>query len=363
MEEIKSQKEPYYKSVLIILILLLGLIIFKEIKYYLGGLLAAVAMYSLLKKQMINLTEKHKISRGLSALIIVFASIVFILIPLIGIGVLAADTISGINLNPGDISSALDNFALLIERKFDIEIFVIKNLSFVPKVWSNIMQSIVSGLSSMVINSFIAIFVLYFMLVRFDHFEKVILEILHFSENNKEILRQETKSIIISNTIGIPVVALTQGVLAYIGYLSIGVSSPLVFAVLIAFTTVIPVVGTSIIWVPIGISALLSGNLIQGVFLLAYGLLIIGGSDAIIRFILQKKLANIHPLITFFGVLIGLAIFGFWGIIFGPLLLSLFMLLLNMYRHDYIIGSEAKPHITTKENSKNILFIRKNRQL
>jgi predicted PurR-regulated permease PerM len=357
MEEIKIQNKLHYQTALIIFILLLGLIIFREIRYYLGGLLAAVAMYSLLKEQMIHLTEKLKWSRGLSALIIVLASVIFILIPLTGIGFLVADTISGINLNPAKITTAIDDFVVLIENKFGIEVFTPQNLSLLPQAGSTIMQSIVSGLSSMVINSVIAIFVLYFMLVSYGHFEKVILEILPFSENNKTILRQETKLIILSNTFGIPVVAFTQGVLAYIGYLSMGVSSPLVFAVLVAFTTVIPVVGTSLVWVPIGISALLSGDIIRGIILLSYGLLIIGGSDAIIRFMLQKKMANIHPLITFFGVLIGLAIFGFWGIIFGPLLLSMFLLLLNMYRHDYIQGSVAEPRVTTTENSQsNILF-------
>lgn len=361
MEEINAHNRPNYRTALIISIILLGLIILRELRYYLGGFLAAVAMYSLLKGQMIQLTEKLKWSRGLSASIIVLASIIFILIPLTGIGFLVADTISGINLDPAKLTMAIDDLAVLIENRFGIEVFTPQNLSFLPQAGSTIMQSIVSGLSSMVINSIIAIFVLYFMLVSYGHFENIILEILPFSENNKAILRQETKLIILSNTIGIPVVALTQGILAYIGYLSMGVSSPLVFAVLVAFTTVIPVVGTSLIWVPIGISALLNGDIVRGIFLLSYGLLIIGGSDAILRFMLQKRLANIHPLITFFGVLMGLAIFGFWGIIFGPLLLSMFLLLLNMYRHDYIKGSVAEPRITTTESSKsNVLFRKKN---
>ena len=359
MEENNIQNKTYHKTVLIIFILLFGIIIFREIRYYLGGFLAAVAMYSLLKAQMIHLTEKLKWSRGLSASIIVLASIIFILIPLTGIGFLVTDTISGINLDPAKFTAAIDDFAVSIENKFGIEVFTPQNLSFVPQAGSTIMQSVVSGLSSMVINSIIAIFVLYFMLGSYNHFENVILEILPFKEKNKTIFRQETKSIILSNTVGIPVVALTQGVLAYIGYLSMGVSSPLVFAVLVAFTTVIPVVGTSLVWVPIGISALLSGDIIRGIILLSYGLLIIGGSDAIIRFMLQKKLANIHPLITFFGVLIGLAIFGFWGIIFGPLLLSMFLLLINMYRHDYIDGSSATPRITTTEDVQNNFLFRK----
>ena len=361
MEEINAHKKTNYRTALIISILLLGLIIFRELRYYLGGFLAAVAMYSLLKGQMIQLTEKLNWSRGLSASIIVLASIIFILIPLTGIGFLVADTISGINLDPAKITMAIDDFAILIENRFGIEVFTPQNLSFLPQAGSTIMQSIVSGLSSMVINSIIAIFVLYFMLVSYGHFENVILEILPFSKNNIAILRQETKLIILSNTVGIPVVALTQGILAYIGYLSMGVSSPLVFAVLVAFTTVIPVVGTSLVWVPIGISALLNGDIVRGIILLSYGLLIIGGSDAILRFMLQKRLANIHPLITFFGVLMGLAIFGFWGIIFGPLLLSMFLLLLNMYRHDYIKGSVAEPRITTTENSNNNILFRKNK--
>ena len=154
-------------------------------------------------------------------------------------------------------------------------------------------------------------------------------------------------------------VAITQGILAYFGYLFMGVNSPLVLAVLVAFTTVIPIVGTSLVWVPIGLSAFLDNEITRGIYLLAYGLFIIGGSDAIIRFMLQKQLANIHPLITFFGVLTGLALFGFWGIIFGPLLLSMFLLLLNMYRHEYIEGSTAKPRITTSEDYQSNILIRK----
>jgi predicted PurR-regulated permease PerM len=145
-----------------------------------------------------------------------------------------------------------------------------------------------------------------------------------------------------------PVVALSQAALAYVGYLFLGVNNPLVYAILVAFTTVIPVVGTSLVWVPVGLSAILTGDILRGILLLAYGLAIIGGSDAVIRFVLQKKLANIHPLITFFGVLTGLAMFGFWGIIFGPLLLSLLLLLFNMYRHDYIKESNVNPRIASK---------------
>ena len=109
---------------------------------------------------------------------------------------------------------------------------------------------------------------------------------------------------------------------------------------------------------PIGISALLSGDIVRGIILLSYGLLIIGGSDAILR-LCFKRLANIHPLITFWSI-DGTCHFWFWGIIFGPLLLSMFLLLLNMYRHDYIKGSVAEPRITTTEDSKSKYYSEEN---
>lgn len=321
--------------------------------------MAAIAMYALLRGRMVKLVEVHGLSCGLSASIIVLVSFFFILIPVTGIGFLVADTISGISIDPTEITIAVNNFANKVESLFGIEILTQDNLAHVSQAGTTIVQVFVSGLSSMLINSAIAIFVLFFMLLRYDSFEKVIYETIPLNDDNKIILVLETKSIILSNAIGIPVVAITQGILAYAGFLFLGVNNPLVYAVLVSFATIIPVLGTALVWVPIGISAFINGDPVRGILILSYGLLIIGGSDAIIRFVLQKKLANIHPLITFFGVLIGLAMFGFWGIIFGPLLLSFLILLFNMYRHDFVEGSTAQPRVTTTEDFQSNILLRK----
>lgn len=354
-----ERKNRYQRFVLLGLILLLTIIIFKELQSYLGGFLGAFTLFMLLKGMMVKLVEKYHWRKGLSASVIVLGTTIFILIPLTGFGFLAADTISGIKIDPAQIMRSMREFSENIEARIGITLFTPENLSFVPRAGSTIMQTLVSGLSSMVINAIIAIFLFYFMLVNYQSLEKAADEMLPFSEENKQILGEETKSIIQANAIGIPVVAITQGILAYVGYLSFGVSNPLVYAVLVACTTIIPVVGTSLVWVPIGVSALAQGDIVRGILLLCYGLLIIGGSDTVLRFVLQKKLANIHPLITFFGVIMGLAMFGFWGIIFGPLLISLLLLFFNMYRHDFIPGSTAQPRITTKEGGKGGILFRK----
>ena len=179
-------------------------------------------------------------------------------------------------------------------------------------------------------------------------FEQAIREILPFKDENKLILAEETRLIIQANAVGIPLMAIIQGFFAYLGYLLFGVEGALLYAILTAFSTILPIVGTMIVWVPLSIGLLIGGDVVNGVGLFIYGLFIIGGVDNVARFLLQKKLADIHPLITVFGVLIGIPMFGFWGVIFGPLILSLFILFFNMYRHEFVEGSNAEPRVTTR---------------
>lgn len=173
------------------------------------------------------------------------------------------------------------------------------------------------------------------------------------------IVIEESKKIIVANAIGIPLLAIIQGTFAYIGYLIFGIEAALFYGVLTAFASIIPMLGTMIVWVPLTLSLIISGNWTMGIALGIYGFFVIGGVDNLVRFVLQKRLANIHPLITVFGVISGLSLFGFWGIIFGPLLLSLCLLLLNMFRHDYIPGSVAQPRITAEEKDPTLSFLQK----
>jgi len=80
----------------------------------------------------------------------------------------------------------------------------------------------------------------------------------------------------------------------------------------------------------------LTGDWVNGLALMAYALIVITNVDNLIRFVLQKKMADTHPLITIFGVIIGLSLFGFMGIIFGPLLISVFILCFSMFKKEYL---------------------------
>lgn len=337
-----------YKYILVGLIILLGLLIFKYTRTYMSGFLGAATLYIIVVEQHRYLTSRLRLKKGLSAILIVLVVLIFILLPLTGLTFLVIDTFSGISINPDTILRSVNDFINSIEEKIGFNLFTPENLSVLPRAGSNILQILGNSIYSFIINIIVILFVLYYMLFSNEEFEKAIKEILPFKEENKQILAEETKLIIQANAIGIPLMAIIQGLFAYIGYLFFGIEGAILYAILTAFSTILPLVGTMIVWVPIGIGLLISGDLLNGIGLLIYGLLIIGGVDNVARFLLQKKLADIHPLITVFGVLIGIPIFGFWGVIFGPLLLSLFILFFNMYRHEYVPGSNAQPRVTTR---------------
>ncbi|MDR1743586.1 MAG: AI-2E family transporter [Dysgonamonadaceae bacterium] len=343
-----SNKDKEYKYILVGLILILAVILFKELRPYVSGFLGAATLYVILNGQMSFFTQKLHLGRGLSATIIIIEALLFFLIPLTGLALLVADTLSGIHIDPDAIKNQVTDFIDTIEDRVGFQILTAENLSVLPKIGTTIVQALGASLYSFVINILVILFLLYYMLYSSKSFENTIREILPFQEENKKILSEETKLIIHANALGIPLLAAVQGLFAYFGYLFFGVDNPMLYAIITAICTILPIVGTAIVWVPLSISLILSGDITNGILIFIYGFLIIGGVDNVARLMLQKILADIHPLITVFGVLVGIPMFGFWGVIFGPLILSLFILFINMYRHEYVPGSKASPRVTTK---------------
>lgn len=347
--------EPVYKvsfwtprTSLITLILVLLLIIGKHALPYMSGVLGALTIYVLLRGQMKWLVERKHWGRSWAASLLTVEAIFFFLIPILGIVLMLIDLFSTFDPESLNVlTTQAQEMIQQVEDRFGIELWSEENLQKLTSFSTTLVKGLLQGMSSFFLNAFVILFLLYFMLRGYDHFEAAVEELLPFTGKNKRTVSSETISIVKSNAIGIPVLALVQGVFAYIGYLIFGVENALLFAVLTTFTTIIPVLGTMIVWVPMAIIMGINGDWLNAILLGAYGFIVIGGVDNVARLLLQKQMANIHPLITIFGVFIGLSLFGFWGVIFGPLILSLIVLFINLYRHDYVPGSKAKPSAST----------------
>ena len=331
-----SVKEQYWRYSLIAIIIVLGIVLFQQITPFLGGLLGALTIYILVRKQMIRLTTKRKMKRSTAALLITPEAVFFFLIPISLVVWMLVDKLQNLNLDPQSIIAPIEEIAGIIKSKTGYDVLGSDTTSFIVSALPRIGQAVMGGISSFVVNLFVLVFVLYFMLIGGIKMEAYVNAILPFNATNTEHVIHEINMIVRSNAIGIPLLAVIQGGVAMIGYFIFGAPNALLLGFLTCFATVIPMVGTGLIWFPVAVYMALTGDWPNAIGLAAYGGIIVSQLDNLIRFILQKKMADTHPLITIFGVVIGLSLFGFMGVIFGPLLLSLFFLFVDMFKREYL---------------------------
>ena len=327
-------KEKYWKYSLIIIIIGLGIILFRQITPFLGGLLGALTIYILVRRQMMYLGARMK--RSFAALLITGEAILCFLVPISLIVWMLVNKLQDINLDPQAIIAPVEELAGIIKGKSGFDVLGSDTLSFIVSLLPKIGQAVMGGISSFAINLFVLVFVLYFMLIGGTKMESYIDDILPFNEKNTREVTHNINMIVRSNAIGIPLLAVIQGGVAMIGYWIFGAPNILFAGFLTCFASIIPMVGTALVWFPIAVYMALIGNWVQAIGLAIYGGAVISQLDNLIRFIIQKKMADIHPLITVFGVVIGLSLFGFMGVIFGPLLLSLFFLFVDMFKRGYL---------------------------
>ncbi len=170
--------------------------------------------------------------------------------------------------------------------------------------------------------------------------ESYVKKILPFNRRNKKDILHEFYTVVRSNAIGVPVLAILQGGIAMLGYYLFGVPEALLWGVISCFATVIPVIGVAIVWIPLVLYLGATGHWGMGIGLAVYSVVVVANVDNLVRSVLQKQMADTHPLITIFGVIIGLSLFGFMGVIFGPLILSVFVLCVEIFRVTYLEGNK-----------------------
>ncbi|PKD16545.1 hypothetical protein APR41_09395 [Salegentibacter salinarum] len=318
----------------LMLILFLTVLIFKEIIPYLSGVLGAITLYVLLRNWM-----KKLLARGwkppVAAALLMAGSFVGILVPIILIVIMLTSKISKAVANSERVIRAVKEQLTEAETYVGYSLSESIDTSSVTNWMSGNLQSLAGG----TFNAFIAIgimyFMLYYMLVKRDSMKSSLISYIPLGNDNLEIIAKESDQLVKSNALGIPLVAIFQGIIALIGYLIFGVPDPFFWFVITAIGSMIPFIGTAIGILPVVILLIAQGDNWQAIAMLIYGFVVVGSTDNIIRLYILDRLAAVHPLITLFGVIVGVQLFGFIGLIFGPLLISLFLLILKIYKKEY----------------------------
>lgn len=328
----------------IILILGLGILLFFELAAFLPALLGAITLYILLHNWMFYLTEKKKWRTGLTAFLLMLFSFIVILMPVGLLVNMLSSKISYAIQHSAELTDALKKVVANMEQRFNVTIASESNINKLGVAITNTLPKILGATFNTLTTIFFMYFILYFMLVNGRKMENTLFEYIPLRDENVHLLKKETHMMVKSNAIGIPAIAFAQGVIALIGYLIIGVKEPFFWFGVTCIAAMLPVVGAALAYVPIAIIFFANDDTVRGVIMLIFGFGIIGTVDNILRFTLLKRLGNVHPLTTVFGVIIGLSLFGFIGLIFGPLLISLFMLLLKIYSNEFITKQrDVKP--------------------
>lgn len=195
------------------------------------------------------------------------------------------------------------------------------------------------------LNITIALFGLYFLLLGSDRSWVALSPYIPFNETNTTALRKRFRDVTNSTLIGTGLIAVAQGLLMGVAFAILGLPSAFFWGVVTAVVSILPVVGSGLVWVPATIVLVLSERYVAAVVLTIAGLVIVGGVDNVIRPIVYNRWAQIHPIVTLVGALAGIRFFGILGLLIGPLALSYFFELIAMYREEYLV--EGEPSIAT----------------
>jgi len=195
---------------------------------------------------------------------------------------------------------------------------------------------LVGTATRLALNLTISLFGLFYLLLRPGETWEAVRPYIPFSAKNTEKLRQRFRDVTTSTIIGTGATAAIQGTLVGLGFWLTGLPNAVFWGVVTMVFAILPVVGSALVWGPGALALILGHHALSGVLLALGGAVIVGNLDYVIRPMVFRRWANIHPLVTLVGALAGVPYFGILGLLIGPLALSYFFELVKMYREEYL---------------------------
>lgn len=323
-------------------IIIFGLLLLWALMEFFTAFLAAVMFYVLSKPLVYWLGKRWNWKRSSASILVITVSFFIILLPIGLFATMIYSKVVQVAANPDDIIKPFKHFGEIIQQRFGINIISKESLAKIQNVATQAISSLVNGSFNFFTTISMMYFFLYFMIVNTGRLEAGLILYLPFKRSKMLLFGDELKAQTFSNAVGVPLICVVHGLLSYVGYLIAGVNDAGFWGVVTGFASVIPLVGTGLIWLPTSIYLLAQGHTWQGIFVIGWGLLAIGTSDNVIRFVLAKRMADVHPIVTVLGVIIGLKYFGITGLIFGPLMISYFLILSKIYYVEYQKPAEER---------------------
>ena len=317
-----------------VFLIFMFIFLFMQMRTFLPAFLGAITFYMLLRKNMQTLVFKKKWKRSLAAGLLLLLSFLVVLLPVYVMINILSSRIGFAIRNSDVLVAAVNKNITMIENKFHIQLMT-GNAGSISNTVGSYLKTVLGATFNSLTSVVLLYFILYFMLINTRIIEKWLYHYIPLKHHNLAEVGHELKQLVISNALGIPLVAIVQGIVGLGAYLFLGVNDVWFWFIFTCIASMLPFVGAALAYVPLSIVLLAGNQQWQGIFMLVYGFGVIGVVDNVFRFMLQKKMGDVHPLITVFGVIIGINLFGFIGLIFGPILISMFILLIKIYLNEF----------------------------
>lgn len=312
-----------------------GLFILFELRSFISTFLGAIIFYVLFRSFMSKLVTKYNWNESLAAGFIILISFVSILIPITVLSYLMYSKISVVINDPSSLISLVNIIDKKIFEMFGVNIINTGNLDSIKLQAGNLISGFLGQIFWILGSIVIMYFILFFMLIKRERLTEEVNNYLPFNIENIQLFARDLELITLSNTIGVPIISVLQGTAAGFAYWFLGVNEPVFWGAITALVAFIPFAGTAIVWLPSSIFLVATNHVWQGIVLAIYCVAVVVNIDTILRFKILKKFANVHPMVTVFGVIIGLNLFGLPGLIFGPLMISYFIICVKLYKKIY----------------------------
>jgi predicted PurR-regulated permease PerM len=329
-------------NIILVTIIVLGCFLLYALSSLFSAILGAIVLFTLFRPMYINLVEQRKWNKSAVALLIIFTSLVVIILPFLTLSFMLIGKIAGINKAHLPIKVwqlKIDEFA---GKTFSQPHFFENTIDKLGSYATGLFPSILGSAASIILTLLVLYLLLYFMFTQIREFEAGVLRYAPFREQYAMRFATALKNCTYSNVLGQGIIAVVQGTLLANGFWIFGIPDPIFWGITGAFISFLPVVGAPTLSIPASIILFANGDTLRGVALLAYGLIFIGYVDNFLRMVINRRIANTHPIISIVGVFIGLPLFGILGLVFGPLLLSYFLLLVEIYETNRLAADRLE---------------------
>ena len=205
-----------------------------------------------------------------------------------------------------------------------------------------VIQRVATGVGSTAIGLFLFFLFLFFLLRDGRSFISLLRSISPLSPAQEERVVGHLVATVRGTLLGVLIVPLAQGTLAALGYWMFGVPHALLWGGITVLACLIPLLGAPIVWIPISVFIYITGPAWKAIALLVYGTVVISGIDNVLKPMLLSGAARVHPLLGFLAVVGGTLAFGPAGLLVGPIILSLAISALYIYRTEFLSGGNSE---------------------